>query len=160
YTAANDVGPGGGETAVPGTRSFGFGSVPVTFETAPGFLYGFRDYMNRLSEGLLGTQAGPYAYIGNYGRSTHPNNLPIPFIHSADDINGNGVEGVDPAVVVVGPDGVARIGFLHDYDDLFKFNIYFDSVAVHSRTQTGGVELMSTHEITNSHYMAKHQNNQ
>ena len=33
-------------------------------------------------------------------------------------------------------------------------------MTVHNRTQTGGVELMSTHQLTNQHYMAKHQNNQ
>jgi hypothetical protein len=158
YTGPSDIGPDNGENANPGTRSFGFGSVPVIFETAPGFMRGFRDYMNNFSDALIGTQAGPYAYVGNYGRVQDPGALPIPFLHIADDINGNGIDAAD-TIIVIGPDGIPRIGFIHDFDDLFKFNIYFDSVTVRSRTSTSGVEIMSTHELTNQHYMAKHQNN-
>ena len=74
-----------------GTRAFGFGSVPVMFETAPGFMQGFRDYMNNFSDALLGTQRGPYAYVGNYGAV--PTRMPcrFRFLHLADDINGNGI---------------------------------------------------------------------
>src|SRR4029079_15708121 len=158
YTDNTDIGPGGGPTATPGARAFGFGSVPVMFETAPGFMLGFRDYMNNFSDAALGTQRGPYSYVGNYGDSVDPNALPIPFFHLADDINGNGILGAFP-ITVIGPDGVARLAFIHDYDDLHEFNIFFDSVTVHSRTNTGGVEIMSTHELTNQHLMAKHQNN-
>jgi hypothetical protein len=46
-----------------------------------------------------------------------------------------------------------------DFDDLHEFNIFFDSVAIHNHTETDGVELMWTHDITNDHYMAKHKNN-
>jgi hypothetical protein len=159
YTNNSDIGPGTGESAQPGTRAFGFGSVPVMFETAPGFMLGFRDYMNNFSDALLGTQRGPYSYVGNYGSSQDPNALPIPFLHLSDDINGNGIMGAEP-VIIIGPDGVARLGFLHDFDDLHEFNIFFDSVTVHSRTNTGGVEIMSTHQLTQQNYMAKHQNNQ
>jgi len=159
YTDNTDIGPGGGPSATPGARAFGFGSVPVMFETAPGFMLGFRDYMNNFSDALLGTQRGPYSYVGNYGDSQDPNDLPIPFFHLADDINGNGILGAFP-ITVIGPDGVARLAFIHDYDDLHEFNIFFDSVTVHSRTNTSGVEIMSTHQLTSQNYMAKHQNNQ
>lgn len=159
YTGPDDIGPGTGETATPGTRAFGFGSVPVMFETAPGFMKGFRDYMNNFSDSLLGTQGGVYRYVGNYGASQDPEDLPIPFLHLADDINGNGIMGAVP-ILVVGPDGVARLGFLHDFDDLHEFNVYFDSVNVHTRTQTSGIEVMATHQLTNQHMMASHMNNQ
>jgi hypothetical protein len=139
-------------------RAFGFGSVPVMFETAPGFMQGFRDYMNNFSDALLGTQRGPLSYVGNYGASADPNALPIPFLHLADDINGNGIMGAFP-ITVIGPDGVARLAFIHDFGDLHEFNIFFDSVTVHNRTNTDGVEIMSTHQLTNQNYMAKHQNN-
>lgn len=145
--------------AQPGGRAFGFGSVPILFETPPGYLLGFRDYMNNFGDAALGTQRGIVAYVGNYGDSVDPNTLPIPFFHLADDINGNGILGAFP-IIVVGPDGVARLSFIHDFDDLFKFNIFFDQVTVRSRTQTDGVELMWSHQFTNTHHMAKHQNNQ
>jgi hypothetical protein len=115
--------------------------------------------MNNFSDSLLGTQRGPVAYVGNYGDSTDPNALPIPFLHIADDINGNGILGAFP-IIVIGPDGVPRLSFIHDFGDLHKFNIFFDQVTVHNRTQTDGVELMWTHQLTNQHLMAKHQNNQ
>jgi hypothetical protein len=63
-------------------------------------------------------------------------------------------------IIVIGPDGVARLSFIHDFDDLHKFNIFFDQVTVRSRTQTDGVELMWNHQFTNTHHMAKYKNNQ
>src|SRR4051794_21382756 len=166
YTNGTDIAATGsvfqqstGPNAGGNERSFGFGSVPVIFETAPGYLVGFRDYMNNFSDALLGTQSGIMAYVGNYGRSVDPNTLPIPFLHIADDINGNGILGAFP-IIIVGPDGVPRLGFLHDFDDLHKFDIFFDNVTVHNRTQTGGVELMWNHALTKQNYMAKNQNNE
>ncbi len=144
-----------GTPADPGDRAFGFGSVPVLFETPPGFLEGFRDYMNNFSDALLGTQRGIVAYVGNYGSSTDPTTLPVPFLHEADDINGNGIQG---AIPVINADGT--IGFVHDFGDLFKYDVFFDSVTVHNRTNTNGVEAMWTHEFSNQDLMAKHQNNQ
>ena len=159
YTDGSDIGPGTGPIAGGDERAFGFGSVPVMFETTPGFMLGFRDYMNNFSDALLGTQRGPYAYVGNYGSSVDPSTLPIPFLHLTDDINGNGILGAFP-IIVIGPDGVARLSFIHDFDDLHEFNVFFDSVTVRNRTTTRGVELMSAHQLTNQHHMAKHQNNQ
>ena len=158
YTGRHDIGPGTGPIAGAGTRAFGFGSVPVLFETPPGYLLGFRDYMNNFSDALLGTQRGPIAYVGNYGESQDPNacrfrsctcRRPQRQRHSWRDPGRHHW-----------PDGVARLGFIHDFDDLHKFNIFFDYVTVHNRTTTSGVEAMWTHDLTNQHYMAKHQNNQ
>lgn len=158
YTGGNDVGPGTGPVAGGNLRAFGFGSVPVNFETPPGYLLGFRDYVNNLADATIGTQVGPLAYVGNYGASTEVDTLPIPFLRLADDINGNGILASVP-VIIIGPGGVARLGFLRDFDDLHKFDIFFDNVTVHNRTVTNGVEAMWTHELTKQHYMAKHQNN-
>jgi hypothetical protein len=62
-------------------------------------------------------------------------------------------------IIVIGPDGVPRQAFLHDFDDLHKFDVFFDQVTVHNRTTTAGIEAMWTHELTRQHYMAKHKNN-
>jgi len=159
YTDNSDIGPGGGPSAAPGFRAFGFGSVPVLFETAPGFMQGFRDYVNDHADAAIGTQGGPYLYVGNYGATGEIDTLPIPFFRVADDINGNGIFAATP-IAVIGPDGQPHLGIFHDFDDLHTFNIFFDSVAVHSRTVTSGIEVMSNHQLTNQHYMAKHQNNQ
>ena len=151
--AYNGPPAGGGDFAL------GFGSVPVLFETPPGFLLGFRDYMNNFSDAAVGTQRGILAYVGNYGANAETNTLPFLFLHLADDINGNGIDGAFP-VIVIGPGGLATVAFIHDFDDLHKFDIYFNTVAVHSRTNTNGVELMWSHDLTQQHYMAKNQNNQ
>ena len=159
YTDATDIGPGGGPVAGGDERAFGFGSVPVLFETPPGYLLGWRDYMNNFSDAALGTQGGPYRYVGHYGASTDPDDLPIPFLHLADDLDGDGIFGAFP-IIVIGPDGVARIGFLHDFDDLHLFTIYFDNVTIRNTTETNGIELMWSHALTRQHYMAKNQNNE
>src|SRR5262249_49596162 len=52
-----------------------------------------------------------------------------------------------------------QITVLTDYGDLHTFNIAFDQVQVRSRTKVNGIEAMWTHELTNRHYQAKHQNN-
>jgi hypothetical protein len=161
YTGPNDIsGPGRTLiTAAPGLRAFGWGSVPVLFDTPPGYLVGFRDYLNNLADSEIGTQVGPMAYVGNYGASVEVGALPFIFFRLADDLNGNGLTGGD-IVLITGPDGVTRVAFIRDFGDLHKFNIFFDTVTVHNTTQTDGVELMWTHDLTNQNYMAKHQNNQ
>ncbi len=155
----NPVNNNGTSNPIAGSEfALGFGTIPVLFETPPGYLLGFRDYMNRLSNDTIGTQRGILSYVGNYGAVGEVTNFPFLFFHSTDDINGNGVEGQTP-ITIIGPDGVARLGYLQDFDDLHKFDIYFDTVSVHNRTQTGGIEIMGTHELTKQHYMAKDQNN-
>jgi hypothetical protein len=137
-------------------RAFGFGAVPVLFATPPGYLLGFRDYLNFLAGATIGTQVGPIAWVGNYGASTEDLTLPINFFRLTDDINENGIPGA--VAIDVNGDGVIDI-VTTDFGDLHEFNIFFDNVTVRNRTQTDGVEAMWTHELTNQHYMAKHQNN-
>jgi hypothetical protein len=157
YTGADDVsGPDRDLiTADPGLRAFGWGSVPIIFETPPGYLLGFRDYLNFLAGALLGTQGGPMLYVGNYGGVQEPEDFPIPFFRLADDIDGDGNIGagflIDPVT--------GEIIFFTDFDDLHEFNIFFNNVTVHNHTETDGIELMWTHHLTNNHYMAKHKNN-
>ncbi len=52
-----------------------------------------------------------------------------------------------------------QVTVVTDYGDLHEFNVAFDQVQVRSRTVVDGVEAMWTHELTNRHYMASHQNN-
>ncbi len=73
----------------------------------------------------------------------------------ADDINENGVPGTG---FVLDADGNIILIFT-DFEDLHKFDVFFDNVTVRNSTQTDGVEAMWTHQLTNQHYMAKHQNN-
>lgn len=156
YTDGSDIGPGTGPTG--DARAFGFGSVPVLFETSPGYLKGFRDYVQNLAPAQQGTVAGPLLYVGNYG-------LPVftegstddatgVLFRRADDLNANGVWG--DALVIL-PDG--SIGHVVDFGDLHTFNVFFDSVTVRTQTQMDGVEAMWTQDLTNQEYMAKHQNN-
>jgi hypothetical protein len=117
---------------------------------------GFRDYLNFLAGAALGTQGGPLLYVGNYGATQEPDvdDDTIPFFRLADDLNENGIPGASFIVV----DDVI-VAFITDFEDLHQFNIFFDNVSVRTRTQTSGVEAMWEHELTNRHYMAKHQNN-
>jgi hypothetical protein len=158
YTSNSDIGPGpnGAPQANLDLRAFGWGSVPVLFETPANYLMGFRDYLNFLGGASLGTQGGPLLYVGNYGATQEPDvdDDTIPFFRLADDLNENGIPGASFIVV----DDVI-VAFITDFDDLHQFNIFFDNVSVRTRTQTSGVEAMWSHELTNRHYMAKHQNN-
>jgi hypothetical protein len=132
--------------------------VPVLFETPPGYLLGFRDYLNFISGAAVGTQGGPFLYVGNYGLTAEgdiDDDPEIIFFRLADDIDGDfepgaGI-GIDPLT--------GEIFLFTDFEDLHEFNIFFDNVFVRSNTETDGVELMWSHQLTNNHYMAKHQNN-
>jgi putative beta barrel porin BBP7 len=155
YTDGSDIGPGGGP--VGDARAFGFGSVPVLFETAPGYLQGFRDYLQNLAGAQQGTVGGPMLYVGNYGMPVFTEGEDFDddtVFRRADDIDEDGIWG---SILVLNPDGT--IGMITDYDDLHTFNVFFDSVTVRTRTQVDGVEAMWSHDLTNNHYMAKHQNN-
>jgi hypothetical protein len=138
----------------------GFGSVHVNFETPSGYLQGFRDYLNYLAGAVIGTQVGPIVYVGNYGglEEAIDDEDTITVQRIADDINENGIPG-SVIVLVPGPDGVLRPTTLTDFGDLHTFNIAFETLEVRTRTKMNGVEAMWTHELTNRHYQAKHQNN-
>ncbi|MGD9633077.1 MAG: BBP7 family outer membrane beta-barrel protein [Pirellulales bacterium] len=149
------VGPVAGDALY----ALGFGNVHINFETPAGYLYGFRDYVNYLAGATIGTQYGPLVYVGNYGGVPEPDidsdqDVTIPFFRLTDDLDEDGIPG---AIIIVTPDGLLTT--LTDFDDLHRFNIAFDQVQVRSRTEMSGVEAMWTHELTNRHYMAKHQNN-
>ncbi len=159
YTGPDDVSGPDREliTADPGLRAFGWGSVPILFETPPGYLVGFRDYLNFLAGAAIGTQVGPMAYVGNYGATAEVDidDPTITFFRLADDIDEDGIPG---AGFIVDADGNIVLIFT-DFEDLHEFNIFFDNVFVRSTTETDGVELMWTHQLTNNHFQAKHQNN-
>jgi hypothetical protein len=155
YTDGTDIGPGTGPIAGADLRAFGWGSVPILFETPPGYLVGFRDYLNLLAGAGIGTQVGPMAYVGNYGASTEDDEFPVEFFRLTDDIDEDGNFGVG---FVLDADGNVILVFT-DFDDLHEFNVFFDNVTIRSITETDGVELMWTHQLTNNHYQAKHQNN-
>jgi hypothetical protein len=134
----------------------------VNFQTPPGYLKGFRDYLELFGDAEVGTVGGPLLYIGNYSmpaaQDTDPDDGTIIFFRLADDLDGDGVFGSLPIAVVL-PDGTIGTGVLHDYDDLHMFTVFFDSVTVRNTTESDGVEAMWTHALSNNHYMAKKQNN-
>lgn len=153
YTDGSDVGPGTGP--VNELRAFGWGAVPVLFETPPGYLFGFRDYLNLFLGASAGTQVGPMMYVGNYGATGEDDTVPGTQFRWADDLDEDNIPG---SAVLVDADGNV-IGMVTDFNDLHKFDIFFDSVFVRSQTQVDGVEAMWTHDLTNQNYMAKNQNN-
>jgi hypothetical protein len=141
--------------------ALGFGNVHINFDHPVGYLQGFRDYLNFLAGATLGTQVGPVAYVGNYGGTIEPNidnQGQITFIRLTDDIDEDGIPGA-VIVITVLPDGSLALSTLTDFDDLHTFNIAFDQVIVRSRTKVDGVEAMWSHDLSNRHYQAKHQNN-
>lgn len=148
---------GGGPGIGAGPREFGFGSVHVNFQTPPGYLLGFRDYLNFLAGAITGTQVGPIVYVGNYGEVQEPDidDDTINFIRLTDDIDEDLIPG---AAILVDEDGDI-VGVLTDFDDLHEFNIAFGTLRVHTVTDTSGIEAMWTQVLTNQRYMAKHQNN-
>jgi len=155
----NTEGDGPGTVAGGDLKAFGFGNTHVNFAAPPGFLLGFRDYLNYLAGATIGTQGGPLLYVGNYGavlEDIEDNQITV--FRITDDINENGIPGA-VVVLVAGPDGVLRPTTLTDFGDLHEFNIAFDSVLVHTVTKVDGVEAMWTQVLTNQHYMAKNQNN-
>lgn len=153
-----------GPQSAGGFYALGFGSVNVNFDAPAGFMLGFRDYLNYLAGAAIGTQVGPVAYIGNYGGQGEPgtddDDTAFTFTRLTDDINENGIPG---SVIVLVPDptnpGFFLLTTATDFGDLHEFNVAFDSVEVRSRTKMSGVEAMWSHELTNRHYQAKHQNN-
>jgi Putative beta barrel porin-7 (BBP7) len=156
YTPGDDVGPGTGPIAGGDLRAFGFGAVPVLFETPPGYLLGFRDYLNNLAGAQIGTQGGPFLYVGNYGASTEDNDPAFDFFRLADDLDEDGFTG--GGLIDINGDGIIDLVFV-DFDDLHEFNIFFDNVLIRNSTETNGVELMWSHALSNKHYQAKNQNN-
>jgi hypothetical protein len=141
--------------------ALGFGNTHVNFATPAGYLQGFRDYLNNLVGAATGTQGGPVLYVGNYGGIDEAlEDDDFTFYRVADDINENGVPG---SIIIFVPDPndptILIPTVYTDFGDLHTFNVAFDQVQVRSRTKMSGVEAMWSHELTNRHYQAKHQNN-
>jgi hypothetical protein len=151
----NNAGDGVGPQADFDLRAFGYGSVPVLFDTPTDYLRGFRDYLNELEDAASGTQVGPIVYVGNYGTNTEDDEVPVEVFRVADDLDHDLIFGT--AVLVDEDDNI--IGIVTDFDDLHDFNVFFDAVTVHSAVKTDGVEAMWMHQLSNTHYQAKRQNN-
>jgi hypothetical protein len=47
----------------------------------------------------------------------------------------------------------------YDADDLVRLPTSWQTVLVRNATETQGIEIMRTHRLSNTHFMAKHQNN-
>jgi hypothetical protein len=153
FTDGTDTVPRSGP--VQDVRAFGFGSVPVNFQAPPGYMQGFRDYLQNAWGAQAGTHFGTLMYVGSYGavaQEPAPGDDPL---RLADDLDEDGIPGAFAVVDPVTGEAV----LVTDFDDLHVFNIFFDSVTVHNTTETNGVEAMWSHVLTNGHYMAKHQNN-
>jgi len=121
----------------------GFGSIHVNFATPENFLLGFRDYWGTGTEMdffVLPTETlnGP----GGAGDGI------------VDDLDGDGAEG---AVFFVDADDVV-VGIGIDLDDLHQFNVTYNQVNIRNKTETQGVEIMRTIQLSNRHQMAKRQN--
>jgi hypothetical protein len=152
YTDGTDIGPDGGP--VQEVRAFGFGSVPVLFETPQGYLFGFRDYLANLFGPAIGTQWGPMFNVGDaYGAIFGEPDDPDDFLTLADDLDGDGIPGAQLAIIG------GQLVLIHDFDDLHEFNVFFNSVTIRNTTETNGIELMWSHVLSNRHSQAKHQNN-
>ena len=76
-------------------RAFGFGSVPVLFETPPGYLLGFRDYLNILADAQHRHAGRADAVRRKLWCQLHEDDTtpPIPFFRLADDIDEDGICG-------------------------------------------------------------------
>ncbi len=99
-------------------------------------------------------------YVGNYGGEQEPgtdndDTVTYTFFRLTDDIDEDGIFG---SIIIVDP-VTGQLTTMTDFDDLHTFNIAFDQVVVRTRTKMNGVEAMWSHELTNRHYQAKHQNN-
>ncbi len=138
--------------------SLGFGNVHVNFETPTGYLQGFRDYLNVFAGAAIGTQVGPVAYVGNYGglqEDDIDDDVQFTFFRLTDDLDEDFIPG---AAIIIDP-VTGLITLLTDFGDLHTFNIAFDQIVVRTRAKMNGVEAMWSHDLTNRHYQAKHQNN-
>ncbi|MGL4514392.1 MAG: BBP7 family outer membrane beta-barrel protein [Lacipirellulaceae bacterium] len=137
-------------------HSFGFGSVPVNFNLPNAdFLTGFRDYLNNIGGPAAGTVYGPVYYVGNYGSVGEDDTEDTIDAARADNLDGDNIDG--SAFVFIDLDGDGEvgddevIGQITDFDDLHQFNVFFNTVFTRARTEVQGVELMATHNLSQSH---------
>lgn len=165
FTSINVPGiPGTGSSDFTTARN-GFGSVHVNFDTPTGYLLGFRDYMLNGAGNAQGpTAGGPGRQVNIlvlnqdiFGEFTITDiTVSNGGDGQTDDLNGNTLNGF---FVIVDPNmGIIANGV--DWGDAHEFNIRFDQFYVRNTTETQGVELMRSHDLSNQHKMAKHQNHQ
>ncbi len=132
----------------------GFGSVHVNFATPPGYLLGFRNYENQTINGA-DFVIGQNPVVGGPGT---PGSDGMP-----DGINGDAIPvfyffGIDAdASGEIDDDEVTGNGV--DFGDLHLFNIRFDTLLVRNVTETQGVEIMRTHELSNRHLLESKRRN-
>ncbi len=134
-----------------GSEQSGFGSIHVNFATPANFLLGFRDYW--------GTGVEQDFFVLPTETLNGPSGAGDGIV---DDLDGDGAEG---AVFIVGPDPADPtndivLGIAIDLDDLHEFNVTFNQVNVRNITETQGVEIMRTHQISNRHQQVKQQRSQ
>jgi hypothetical protein len=122
----------------------GFGNTHINFQTPPGYVQGFRDYLNYLAGAQIGTQVGPITYVGNYGGVSESvaDDDGITFLRLADDIDENGIPGA-VIVFVPGPNGELILTTMTDFDDLHTFNIGFDQVSNGGLPYSGAVDAIN-----------------
>jgi len=151
----------------------GFGSVHVNFATPTGFLSGFRDY----SINGVNNQGGPT--IRGPGRTLLPGTVVSTIINGLltqvqitaatvitgadgipDDLDGDGITFF---TVFTDDDGDGVFddfaGNGIDYNDLYTFNVAFDTFIVRNYTETQGIELMRTVDLSNRFKQKKDQRN-
>jgi len=157
----------------------GFGSVHVNFAVPDGFLSGFRDY----SINGINNQVGPTT--GGPGRTLIPGTVVSTLVDgiltqvqitlatvvtgasrlgipdAPDDIDGDGVTFFtvfnDTNLNGVIDDGELILGNGIDFDDLHTFNVAFDTFIVRNYTETQGIELMRTVDLSNRFKQKKDQ---
>jgi Putative beta barrel porin-7 (BBP7) len=111
-------------------RAFGFGSAHVNLQTPPGYLLGFNNTPVPLSTAAIGSQAGPLAYVGNYGVAAESTpNAPVSQTTNLPIVN----------------DGV---GSLIDFGDLRTFNIGFERLTVGDSFGLQTVDLCGVYWLT------------
>ena len=136
--------------AVPGQS--GFGSIHVNFATPPGYLLGIRDYQTQTINGenfVTGQNPvtnGPGGTADGIPDDGDGDAIPV-FYFFGVDANLDGT---------IDDDEVTGNGV--DFGDLHQFNITFDQINIRNTTETQGIELMKTIQLSNAHRMTKDSN--
>ncbi|MEO2049601.1 MAG: BBP7 family outer membrane beta-barrel protein [Pirellulales bacterium] len=159
------------------TSRNGFGSVHVNFETPADYLLGFRDYATNGADNELGpTVGGPgrrltaVAFTTTIDTDQNGDQQVQVQLSSGtittgadgitDDLDGDTLPGFFVTGIDTDGDGTIDVitGTGVDYDDLHLYNVRFDSVFVKNVTETQGVEIMKTYDLSNRHLPVKDQN--
>jgi hypothetical protein len=162
-TYNNPVLNGSGDITAPQN---GFGSVHVNFETPDGFLMGWRDYWVGQGDDTLQpfpTLQGPGLIYDTVTIGANGQVTAVTVRRGADGIADNLDGDTIPAfalLIALDIDGnEVVVGTITDFDDLHRYNVRFDQLAMRNTTETNGVEIMRTHDLDNSHHPVKEQRN-